>query len=602
MTVLVTCGFHDTWCDYAQSRLGEMGVSEPIIAERLGLSPAQITEKMYRNLALHGEGEQVTGAHGLGQAWQVAAADLFIANSGTPLWGWADPLNLRFLDFWRDFDPNCKFMLIYSSPAQSLARRLAGGFDVLDAVDDEFQRWQNYHELLLRFYQSNPESSVLTCLSAFEDNASQVTKMLTDHLDIPARRLNTSRSLQQSKILELIAAEALGNRSEDNQLLRELDSSANLPRRLNGTDAKHTVERAQNEYASFQSSIELLGERNRAIGSLEQDLSSLDEKLSAAMETNDSLNHANSLLQLTAKSAKEEHANAEKLNQELNEQNVTLQLRVVSVGDELEAAQSQLLAIKRDLETASGERDSLQEQNASLSAQIEIVNEEVEELKRLLEARQNSEGKASEEANSLLKLQLKQVREELELYFGKYQKLKEAENARRDDSVISASSDLNSEGHLIDLRNFVSGDGWHDAEQFGRWAGFSTSSTLDVSRLSPGDYVMEVRIVDAMALDIVQGLSIRFNGSRLNVKRKILADMGGRLAPLRRLKASWSNVEKPYPILVTARISAALFDQHSPSQTLVLDAPRVVSPAEQLGTDSRKLSFCVESIRFLRVE
>jgi hypothetical protein len=73
--------------------------------------------------------------------------------------------------------------------------------------------------------------------------------------------------------------------------------------------------------------------------------------------------------------------------------------------------------------------------------------------------------------------------------------------------------------------------------------------------------------------------------------------MGGRLAPVRRLKADLQQVEKPYPAIITASIPASVINSGENKNQLNLFSEQTLSPASQGGQDGRQLSICVSTIR-----
>lgn len=506
MTILVTCGIHDEWCTFAQGRLESMGFNAPVASTRSNMSAAELTEKMLAVSRPHGKTSYKDATPELGQAWHIAAADLMIANATQESWGWAHPDNLRFLEFWKSFDPNCRFALVYTSPAEFIAREVAVEDMEGEGLEELVARWRDYHEEMLRFYHANSDVSMLINMHNFEDTAQPIATLLSDRLGINATRLNESEFLFQSALMDVIAERLLDQELELASLFEELENSADLPMNSSAYSRRDLTRKAYQEH--------------------EENLSGLD------------------------------------------------------------AAQDQLLAAQRQIDQLTQELEA--EQRAK-----EAEKQEKEALER-----------AASEAHvpQLLEKQLEQVREELHLYFNKYQELK-AQTANSQIGGHSAGADDEQSSHPaieMDLRSYIDGEGWHQAEDQGRWAGAALNSTLRLPDLDQGKYRVSVRIVDVMALDILRGMSLAINGAPLAGRLKILSDMGGRLAPLRRAKAHASNIEKPLPATLSATIE--------PTQLRVNDAnflsilsPRAVHPPSVHGPDDRLLSCCIERVSFHRV-
>ncbi|NQY38660.1 MAG: hypothetical protein HRT80_01030 [Henriciella sp.] len=500
MTILVTCGIHDEWCTFAQGRFESMGFGAPIASSRSHMSAAELTEKMAAVSRPRGKTSYKGAAPELGQAWQLAAADLMIANADQESWGWAHPDNLRFLEFWKAFEPNCRFALIYTSPAEYIAREISVDDVENDGLDEIITRWRDYHEEMLRFYHANSDVSMLINLHNFEDTAQSVATLLSDRLNLNATRLNQAEYLFQSALMDVIAERLIDQELELANLFSELENSADLPMSLSAYSRRGLASKAHKE---------------------------LDENLTG-----------------------------------------------------LDQAQSNLLDAHREID--------------QLNQSLEVERREREALEA-----------AAAEAHvpQLLEKQLEQVREELHLYFNKYNELKAQIAAGEVSGSIGAfartalpiASTLQ-----IDLKSYIDGDGWHHAEDQGRWAGASLSSTLRLPDLEAGKYTVSVRIVDTMALDILRGMSLTLNGAPLNANLKILSDMGGRLAPLRRAKAHASNIEKPLPATLSATIEPIQIRIRD-DNILGIVSPRAVYPPSVHGHDDRLLSCCIESVSFHRV-
>ena len=92
-------------------------VAQPSRRERIEAADLQV--KLLKAFAESGE-KPATGSPG--KLWEELAVDLFLAHLDTPAWGWGDHNTLRLLDFWRRFDKQTRFVLVYSSPEFAIAR------------------------------------------------------------------------------------------------------------------------------------------------------------------------------------------------------------------------------------------------------------------------------------------------------------------------------------------------------------------------------------------------------------------------------------------------------------------------------------------------
>lgn len=518
MTVLITSAQQSPWCHFAEAQLANMGLHGPPDFADGGLTPAQLIDKMSAAYQLSfdmtGTCEQVEP----GKPWQFAAAEIFIANADRGAWGWADPRNVFFLDFWRDFDPSCRFLLVYGSPAETLANRLADERDGQPDIEGAVRDWTAFHSALLQFYHANRDRSLLVHVGELERSAGDVTRALRERFEIDTRRVNVSARLEAPAVLQL-AAHSLLNGQADDSLLAELDTAADIPR--NGAMAPPRLGlKAREEFFS-----------PRQVQALEEDLQALRIE-----------------------------------NERLKDEQGDLSRKLSGLKAELEASEAERRRLERD-------GDGL-------------------------------EGLTTE--NSLLLKQLHQVQEELEHYFKAYQELKAERagaqaTAEPDLPTPAAESKPTKSAVSIDARGFLNGSGWHSAEPQGRWAGPGLSSTVKLPDLAPGAYHVEVSLVDAMTLDIARGVKLALNGQDVPVTYQIASQLSGPLAPARRLRLRLQNVEKPFPMKIVAKIPAHLIAEAGAQPQLELTCPKTVSPADSGGSDTRRLSICVDTISVTRV-
>jgi len=125
----------------------------------------------------------------------------------------------------------------------------------------------------------------------------------------------------------------------------------------------------------------------------------------------------------------------------------------------------------------------------------------------------------------------------------------------------------------FDLRGEIDGDNWYDAEQDGRWAGPGHVSSLTLPALGAGRYQMELDVVDAMAPEIVNGMTLSLNGNPVTINPKCHG----------------------YPTLVTAEFST---DMPAPDGQweLRISFPRVASPADHGSDDHRTLAIRLRTV------
>lgn len=572
MDIIVSCGMQNSWCEFIQDRLEGMGVKAPKPAPRTDSSAYDLIAKMCISLP---KSEKETNHYQpaqLGRAWEVAASDLFVANVETPVWGWSDPRNIHLLNFWSDFDPGCKFILAYGSPAESLAIALRQDTLTISELEESISDWAYYHQALLEFFHSNRERSILTHIGAFERRSAPVLEMLKNRFEIEVGTARTSKWLQKSPLREMIARYAIADYRAENELLFELDNSADIPMiRDNKKASLHVVTAAKE-----------LQELTTAATHSEHLISALDFQ-----------EHQNT--ELTQQ--------IETIKQELNEVSVLAGFKDTRIGS-LEAA---LKEARHKLQDEQAKHQKLLQQEidqhrAVLDYELqqkELLSHQLQSLTSRPNPNEIHLTNRIEEENKLLGLQLSQVQEELDHYFKKYQTLQNKENDKLFESTSVEAAAISSEyveNLNIDMRGFVNGNGWHSAEPQGRWAGAQETCSVSLPALQSRAYLLEAKVVDAISLDHFMETQLEVDGQPVDLRYVILSDMGGNLAALRRLKARLQKTEKPFPAKLVAQIPSGLVNGNAAEHTLTFKFPKPVSPATKGESDARNLSICVETI------
>ena len=548
MSLIITCGVGRNWCDFAQQRLNSMGTGNPRQASRFGLSIERILDGMSQSIDLRPDTDpSFNEQQPIGKTWEMANADFFISNMREGNWGWADPRNVYFLDFWREFEPQAKFLLLYGTPAEYLSSLLeATPIESLD-VERELEYWASHQRAILSFYHRNRDHAALTHIGALNGTAGRLSDMLEERLDVQTRRLNDQVELGSSKILQIAASNIIPVMPSQEEVLSELENSADLHRMENEDGLPELAEKALEELNQFQ-----------------------------RLES--------------------------QLNQ-VTENNVCLHDQIVGLQQQIEV----LTAAKSQIENLKLAQD---DQHSAFKRETEQRLAEV--LKQLHEAETNSTlihepGAEHVEEVDFLSSRLLQTQAELERYFNKYQELKQNSDGPKDVEAVPVLTPPRAVGNaslrsstntdlVVDFREYIEGNGWYGAEAQGRWAGPALRSDLHLPPLAAGSYGLSLKVIDAMSLDILYGLKLRMNGRELGLRFHLLSDMGGKLAPLRRIKARVQQIERPFPVLIQARINPTDFDEDRARQLFSVVSPRVVSPASAGQTDDRKLSICVETL------
>ncbi len=600
MTVLIACGLQTAWCDFAGDRLTEMGVQSPVAATRVEMDVETLTSKICSQHDLNADNAPKDSLQQIepGKAWHIAAADIFIANSNSSIWGWADPRNIHLLDFWRNFDPHTKFVLIYGSPEECFAQGLLEGELHPDNAADYHEKWLGYHTALLAFYQHNIERAALIHISALENGARDTLQTLSDRFELNLKQLDIDLELERSKMLELLSERFLETDTRSTTLLSEIHSAADtMPIRLDIDD-----QLGEKAFAEYQQNSDARASYEAASKELEAARNDLQTARTDAQEKKKQ--NATQYASVLKERAK--------LLEELEAARYDLRTARTDAQEKKKQNATQYASVLQERAKLLEERAEAFKEHTSVAQELVATKEALAELKAKVDRQDrrppiavNEDLQSLKQENALLLRQMHQVQEELELYFGKYQDLKQSQfKPKTSSAIIVAPPSPKAEpkpqprqdSASIDLRSYLNGTGWHAPEENGRWAGLSLESTIRVPGLKKSRYRLTMDIIDAMSIDIARNLKLQIDDHPLDFKIKILSTTGGRLAPLRRLKAKLQRIEKPYPLQVSAKIPASVISETKSSHELKIMSSDVISPASIGEHDTRNLSVCVSNI------
>ncbi len=271
-----------------------------------------------------------------------------------------------------------------------------------------------------------------------------------------------------------------------------------------------------------------------------------------------------------------------------------------------EKAWVEFVELNTEIENLKEEREKLLENEETakqeinlLTSQLQTTQEELEhqftELSKVRDekAKLVENDEITKRETELLTLQLQQVQRELEKVFddtsrsnGKVEKVPKTE-AIDNRSAKSAVT--------IDLREYVVGSNWHEAEQDGRWTGPGNHTTLQLPDLSPGRYVLQFTIISSLARPIFDGVKVQIDDKDLNCNVKYKANLKGLFAPIRRARAKIQKKIFPYPAEFSARIHIT-DTQNSNPPTLKISTPETMSPEVFGSGDKRLLGVKISSL------
>ncbi len=530
MSIVLSCGHRNSGYDFAHKVLlaSGLGAAHPSPVQQL--SPEDMSQAMFDAYKISPDDPDQFGQIRPGKFWETMVNDFMSANMTVTDWGWADAKSIQLLDYWRQFDNLCKFVLVYSSPAYALAGLLMETRPSPELVRKTMSLWLVENSRMLNFYFANKDRAILVNVSSFASDAGSLVALAKEKLGLELADLSgEALALAHDSLLDLMASPLVADYASCQELFQEMESAADLPSAEDSSDSSSLSCLAWDSYRAACKQIEV---------------------------------RSSELAQLAEKS--------KLLSQQLEEQRAVLG--------------------QKDQETTllSLQLEQSYEDQASAGTAC-LATAESEQLKDL--ARENE----------LLQLQLLQLQEELEYYFKKSQNEPAKAQAKQQEGSAQPKAEAEPKpkggteakpksGVKVDLRQFIDGSNWWNAEADGRWAGPATKSLLRLPALSRGSYRMEIDVVDAMDIEILRGMKIAVDGKSVAWKSDDA------------LLGPWASFAKAfkkklhYPQKLTALVRIGK-DQEGKDLPLTLTFPKTLSPAAKGSDDMRDLAVRVRQIK-----
>lgn len=202
-----------------------------------GMQPARPSQQ-HDALTLGSWHEQVLEAEGdkpvlapvaqhPGKFWEQVASNLFLENMGAPLWGWADSRSVWLLDFWKQFEPNLHFVLVYSSPERALASALSSGVERGTDIATLMTSWEAHHQEMLRFHNRNPGRTMLVDVADCLANPSALIAACAEKWNLKLALADTSTTPppRAEPLVSYLAAQLLRSSPQIKALQNEVEAS-----------------------------------------------------------------------------------------------------------------------------------------------------------------------------------------------------------------------------------------------------------------------------------------------------------------------------------------------------------------------------------------
>ncbi|WP_334158861.1 hypothetical protein [Achromobacter insolitus] len=170
--------------------LHECGMAGAMPSRKEGFTPAEVGATL---LKAHGVSSDALVAGGgtltqlePGPLWQGLILDLMLGNIDQQFWGWSDSNAIHLLDYWKQLDPDIKFVFIYSNPVAALSSAEDGAQLVdIKMLDQRLKAWSAFNSEMLHFFNRNPERSVLVHGDEARSSVKTYLQHLRTRLDAP---------------------------------------------------------------------------------------------------------------------------------------------------------------------------------------------------------------------------------------------------------------------------------------------------------------------------------------------------------------------------------------------------------------------------------
>lgn len=246
MKVVLTSGHPHSGFNLVQAILEDAGLAAALPSRWEKMPAAEIQARLLKasGASAHSYDHPVTP----GRLWQELAVDLFLGNLNIESWGWADAGTVPLLDFWRDFDAQVRFVLVYAPPEFAVSQALSGQPATKEAIDAALAGWTDCNNLLLRYFLRNKERCELVNLTGALHAPAELTRLLGERwslqLELPAAY--TPRRTGLSAVAAALIRGAVHGRHDVLSLYTELESAATL----NGAGSDAEELQAWHEYGA----------------------------------------------------------------------------------------------------------------------------------------------------------------------------------------------------------------------------------------------------------------------------------------------------------------------------------------------------------------
>ncbi|QAU35534.1 hypothetical protein [Janthinobacterium sp. 17J80-10] len=635
MKILVTSGHPHSGYEIVQKIMQAAGLGAAQPSRREGMTVEELHANIFKAHEIEATAPEIKSGLEPGKIWQELGVDLFLGNLSQDVWGWADARSTWLLDFWKTFDKQTRFILVYSSPEAAVGSMLENREAPPDNIDAEIASWVSLNAEILRFYHRNRERCTLVNATAVMQAPASLIEQVRADFGLHALPADFAPEQNQfSAVTGCLAKALVEDYSEAAALYQELESAADLSLSQAATPAA-TAQQAWQDYINLRKQLANLAQAQQhqtgQLDGLQAEYAALKKAKQGHKLTSAELAKENELLLLQLHQVQEElESNFKKQEERTKERDEQAKLAT--------DRQKQVEQITQARDTQAKQAKDLSQENELLLLQLHQAQEELEHYFLKQEELRKKSDEQAKLANEYQKQigQLTKARDEQSRLATNWQKqLEQMTQAREQQSLVTAErtkqiekvcqardrqAQLAAERQLqileltealaarpqvapqqeeidqliayarfwrshqpaqvvIDLRREIDGDNWYHAEDDGRWAGPDNTSAIRMPSLRDGKYLLQLDVVDAMAPDITEGTAVFLNGIPLEV----------------------SVSGEGHPVVLNASFSTDMFPESLIWQ-FALQYPRLISPAASGSPDERNLAIRLGTLKLECIE
>lgn len=282
----------------------------------------------------------------IGTFWKQILTDFYLNTLECNCWGWHLGDDLRFLDFWHEFDPSIRFLLISVAPEFQLAYQWDNTAGAFGSTENPqwFGTWRDYHQKILGFYRNHTKQSLIIDLEELVSEPKETIAAINSQwpLQLSPEISVAPKSALPSPIAKLLIRTISSNLfpPEITTLKRELETSCitlSHKKQNESNDAVQayrilcqTLESNRKEVDKVKKQAE--EEKQRLLSQLNQiqaELKALKNEKQTIQQQHNKLEEANKTLQAAQKQL-------ENKKKEIEEENELILLQLHQVQEELE--------------------------------------------------------------------------------------------------------------------------------------------------------------------------------------------------------------------------------------------------------------------------